>query len=46
MVNVNYLIRPDQLHCYINKMIKEPGNSFQSPALIQNHVRNVCHTAQ
>ena len=28
------------------KSIKCPGTSFQSAALNQNHVRNVCHTAQ
>ena len=30
--------------CYVNKTIKEPGTSFQSLALSQNHVRNICHT--
>ena len=30
---------------HFNKIIKEPGTSFQSPALSQKHVRNVCHTA-
>ena len=33
------------LYCYFNKIIKGPGTSFQSPALSQKHVRNVCHTA-
>ena len=31
------------LYCYFNKTIKAPGTSFQSPALGQKHVRNVCH---
>ena len=35
----------NQLYSYINKIIKESGSSFQSPALRQKHVRNVCHTA-
>ena len=30
------------LYC---KTKKGPGTSFQSPALRQKHVRNVCHTA-
>ena len=25
-------------------VMKGPGTSFQSPALNQKHVRNVCHT--
>ena len=33
------------LYCHINKIIKEPATSFQSPAFSQEHVRNVCHTA-
>ena len=33
------------LYCHFNKIIKEPGTSFQSPAFNQKHVRNVCHTA-
>ena len=33
------------LYCYFRKIIKGPGTSFQSPALSQKHVRNVCHTA-
>ena len=32
-------------YCHLNKIIKEPGNISQSPAFIQNHARNVCHTA-
>ena len=32
------------LYCHFNKIIKEPGTSFQSPALIQKHVRSVFHT--
>ena len=30
---------------HFNKIIKGPGTSFQSPALSQKHVRNLCHTA-
>ena len=30
------------LYCCFNKIIKGPGTSFQSPALNQKHVRNVC----
>ena len=33
------------LYCCFNKIIKRSGTSFQSPALSQEHVRNVCHTA-
>ena len=33
------------LYCHFNKIIKEPGTSFQSPVLSQKHVRNVCLTA-
>ena len=33
------------LYCHFNKIIKGPGTSFQSPALSQKHVINVCHTA-
>ena len=33
------------LFCYLNKIIKGPGTSFQSPSLSQKHVRNVGHTA-
>ena len=29
------------LHCHFNKVIKEPGTSFQPPALRQKYVRNV-----
>ena len=33
------------LHCHFAKIIKGLGTSFQSPALIQKYVRNVCqHT--
>ena len=39
----NYQI---SLYCRFNKIIKEPGTSFQSPVLSQKHVRNVCLTAQ
>ena len=40
-------IKNDQilLHCHFNKIIKEPGTSFPSPAFSQKHVRYVCHTA-
>ena len=31
------------LYCHFNKIRKEPETSFQSPALSQKHVRNVCH---
>ena len=34
------------LYCHFNKIIKVSGTSFQSPALSQKHVRNVCHTAR
>ena len=30
------------LCCHFNKIIKGSGTSFQSPALSQKHVRNVC----
>ena len=33
------------LYCHFNRIIKGSGTSAQSPALSQNHVRNVCHTA-
>ena len=33
------------LYCHFNKIKKGPGTSFQSPALSQNYVRNVCHAA-
>ena len=41
-------IKYDQilLYCRFNKIIKEPGTSFQSPAFGQKHVGNVCHTAR
>ena len=40
-------IKNDQisLYCCFNKIIKGPGTSFQSPALCQKYVRNVCDTA-
>ena len=31
-------------YCHFNKIIKGPGTSFQSPALGQKHVRNICQT--
>ena len=31
------------LYCHFNTIIG-PGTSFQSPALSQKHVRNVCRT--
>ena len=33
------------LYYHFNKIIKEPGTSFQSPSFSQKHVRNVFHTA-
>ena len=33
------------LYCHYTKIIKGPGTSFQSPALSQKDVRNVCDTA-
>ena len=33
------------LYFYFNKIMNGPGTNFQSPALSQQHVRNVCHTA-
>ena len=33
------------LYCRFNKIMKWSGTSFQSPALNQKHIRNVCHTA-
>ena len=41
------IITNDQILLYghFNKIIKEPGTSFQRPAFSQKHVRNVCHTA-
>ena len=40
-------IKNDQtlLYCCFNKIKKEQAR-FQSPALSQKHVGNVCHTAQ
>ena len=32
------------LYSHFNKIIKEIGTSFQSPALNQKHVRNVSQT--
>ena len=34
------------LYCYFNKITKEPGTSFQSPAFSKKYVRNACHTVQ
>ena len=31
--------------CHFDKIIKGPGTSFQSPAISQENIRNVCHTA-
>ena len=31
--------------CHFNRIIKEPGTCFQSLALSQEHVKNLCHTA-
>ena len=45
MVNVNFKNGQILLYRHINEIIKGPGTSFQSPALNQKHVRNVCHTA-
>ena len=36
---------PVSLYCHFNKIIEGLGTIFQSPALSQKHVRNVCHTA-
>ena len=33
------------LYCHTDKIVKEPGTSFQSAAFSQKHVRNVCATA-
>ena len=33
------------LYCCFNKIMKEPGPSFQSLELNQKHIRNVCDTA-
>ena len=33
------------MYCHFNKIIKEPGTSFQFLAFSQKQVRNVCHTA-
>ena len=45
MLNVKYEKWSDLLYCCFTKMIKRPGPIFQSPALNQKHIRNVCHTA-
>ena len=39
-------IKNDQisLYCHFNKIIKGPATSFQSPAVNQKHVKNVCQT--
>ena len=39
-------IKNDQilLYCHFNKIIKGPGTSFQSSALSQKYVRNICQT--
>ena len=34
------------LYCHFNKIIKEPGTSFQSPAFSQKYVGNGFHTGQ
>ena len=41
------MIKNDQisLHCHFTKMKTGPGTNFQSPALSQKHVGNVCHSA-
>ena len=31
------------LYCHFNKITKEPGTSFQSPAFNQKYVRNAFH---
>ena len=33
------------LYCHFNKIMKEPGTSFKSPAFSQKHAKNVCPTA-
>ena len=33
------------LYRHFNDIIEGPGTSFQSPALGEKYVRNVCHTA-
>ena len=40
-------MKNDQISLYFrfNKIIIGPGTSFQSPALNQEHIRNVCHIA-
>ena len=41
-------IKNDQIliYCHFNNIKKGLGTSFQSPALSQKHVRNVCNTAR
>ena len=39
------LVNVNSLYCHFNKIRKELGTSFQSPALSQKYVRNICHTA-
>ena len=45
IVNVKLKVARSRYNCHFNKIINEPGTSFQSPALSQKHVRIVCHTA-
>ena len=45
MVNVNFKNGEIWLYCHFNIIIKGLVTNFQSPALSQRHVRNVCHTA-
>ena len=45
MTNVKYEKNGKiSLYFQLNKNIKGPGTSFQSPPLSQKHVTNVCHT--
>ena len=39
MVNVNIKNRWILLYCHFDKILKEPGTSFQFPALSQNYVK-------
>ena len=39
--NKNVQILP---YSHFNKIMKVPGTSFQSLALSQKYIRNVCHT--
>ena len=43
MINTTTKIWQISLYCHFNKIIKGPGTSFQSIALSQKHVRNVCY---